>query len=186
MQRSKQEGIEYRSVRRARWFGSFRVLPDERLSYSPWSYLDAPFLALNVASDRVTVVGGDLEVMYLYLERNRIASACFLATLTADELRTAVATLRNAAPGLNSWVIPALEFSLAWRSVREDPEKSRFILDLLESCRDLPVAKRWQRIRTLYFTNFGIVPPEVGDQTTAPRRKPPRKVTKARKATPQR
>jgi hypothetical protein len=97
--------------------------------------------------------------MYLYPARSRILSACFLYDLTPDQLRMAVATLRDARHGLDSWVVPALEFSYA--AVKDDhPETFEIIPELLASCRTLPVAKQWKRVRAQYFVNTGVTPPE--------------------------
>ncbi|HLL53512.1 MAG TPA: hypothetical protein VK447_08205 [Myxococcaceae bacterium] len=132
------------------------------MRFSPWTYGDLPHVSLKVITDgQINVVSAGLTIMYLYPERSRILSACFVATLTPDQLRRAVATVRDAQPGLNSWVVPALEFNYGWRDVREDPELSRVVLDLLASCRDLPVAKRWKQVRAQYFANCGIAPPEI-------------------------
>jgi len=161
MTSSKHEGSEHPGLRRSRWFGSFRIRPDGRLDYSQWSYLDASHVALKVANDLITVVSGGLMVMLLYLERNRIVSACFPATLEPDQLREAVAELRDASHGLDSWVVPALEYNYGWSSVREDPEMSKVVLELLASCRNLPVAKQWKRVRAQYFINQGATPPEL-------------------------
>ncbi|HLL52261.1 MAG TPA: hypothetical protein VK447_01860, partial [Myxococcaceae bacterium] len=90
--------------------------------------------------------------MYLDPERNRIVSACFLFDLNPEQLRMAVNTLRRARGGLDSWVVPALEFTFGEHAVREDyPETFKIIPELLASCRELPVARQWQRVRAQYF-----------------------------------
>lgn len=180
---SKREVNEYIDVRKVRWFGSVRILPDGRLRYSPWSYLDATYVAIKVSGDQATVVMGGLPVMLLYLDQNRLVSTCFVATLKPDQVRSAVAILRHARHGLDSWVVPALEYNFGWRSVREDPEMSEVIRDLLASCRDLPVAPKWQKVRAQYFINQGVAAPEIPtrEDTRNPRGKaskvaqPPRK-----------
>jgi len=182
---SKREGSRASGMTPARWFGRFRVLPDGRLRFSPWSYRETPYVSLKVANDRITVVSAGLMVMFLYLERNRIVSACFLFDLTPEQLRTAVADLRDARQGLDSWVVPALEYTYAVSTAREDnPEMFKVILELLESCRDLPVAKQWQRSRAQYFVNQGVTPPELSTKGSTPARKPRRKATQPRKTAP--
>jgi hypothetical protein len=178
---SKQKGSEP-GPRRARWFGSVRILSDGRMRFSQWSYTDLPHVSLNVTGT-ITVLYAGMTVMYIYPERNRIVSACFSALLTPDQLRMAVAALRRARHGLDSWVVPALEFNYGWGSVREDPEMSQTILELLASCRDLPVAKRWKKVRAVYFTNQGSTPPEIPAKGS-PQRKTS-SVTPSRKAPPQ-
>lgn len=192
MKRSKRGGSNSRSTRQARWFGSLRILPDGRMRFSPWSYVDLEHVSLRLVSDGdITVFWSGRAVMYLFPERNRIMSACFLFNLTPDQLQEAVADLRDARHGLDSWVVPALEFNSAVRTVREDhPETFKVIPELLASCRGLPVAPRWQRVRAQYFANCGVDPPvnpaEEDTQAKRPRgyvNKPttPRKATPARK-----
>jgi hypothetical protein len=157
---------------RSRWFGSVRMLADGRMRFSPWSYADLPYVSLKVLTDgQITVLSAGRAILLLYPERNRILSACFPATLTPDQLRRAVATLRDARHGLDSWVVPALEFNYGWRSVREDPEMSKVVLELLAFCRDLPVAKLWKRVRAQYFINQGATPPELSAKENPPTRK---------------
>ena len=184
MPSSKRRVNEYRALKKSRWFGSFRVRPDGRLSFSPWSYSDLSYVAINVAGQQANVLVGGRSVMLLYLERNRIVSACLVATLDPEGVRTAVAALRNANPGLDSWVVPALEYNFAWSSVREDPEMFKVIRELLESCRDLPVAKHWQRVRAQYFANQGVSPPDVPTQKRAATKMQPGTATRKRRATP--
>ncbi|HLL52731.1 MAG TPA: hypothetical protein VK447_04235 [Myxococcaceae bacterium] len=150
-----------------------RITPDGRMRFSPWSYVDLEHVSLKVVTDStITVLCAGTPVMYLFPERNRILSACFLATLQPDQLRMAVADLRDARDGLDSWVVPALEFNYGWRDVRGDPALSEVILDLLASCRDLPVAQKWQRVRARYFANCGTTPPELPATKNTPARKP--------------
>jgi len=149
---------------RSRWFGSFRIAPDGRMRFSPWSYPDLPHVSLELSTDgQLTVFYAGLAVMYLYPERNRIVSACFVATLKPDQLRMVVASLRDARRGLDSWVVPALEFNYGWKSVRNDPALCKTVLELLASCRELPVAPRWQKDRAQYFINQGVDPPVLPD-----------------------
>ncbi len=134
---------------KARWFGSMRIRPDGRMSFSPWSYPDLPHVALSVTGSLISVVSGGVTVMFLYPERNRVLTACFVPDLEPEKLRSAVAELRNhARGGLDSWIVPALEWNLFHSYVRERyPAVHEIIPELLESCRELPVAQRWGRIR---------------------------------------
>jgi len=138
-----------------RWYGSMRIRRDGRIGFSPWSYADLPHVAVKVLTDlQITVVSAGLPVMFLYPKRNRILTACFVADLTADQLRRAVAELRHARDGLDMWIVPALEWSLAQADVRaKHADTFAIIPELLESCRDLPVAEHWQRIRANVFAN---------------------------------
>jgi hypothetical protein len=65
-----------------------------------------------------------------------------------------VGELRKATGGLERWIVPALEWNSASSTVRDEhPETFKVIREILESCRDLPVAKKWQRVRADYFAN---------------------------------
>jgi len=162
-------------LRRARWYGSLRILPDGRMRFSPWSYIDLPHVSLQVVTDgKITVRCANLGVMFLYLDRNRIESACFLFDLKPEHLRMAVAALRRARGGLDSWVIPALEMSYAQVKGR-NPDAFNVIPELLASCRGLPVAPKWQRVRAEYFINYGVAPPVLAAMETLPATKPRRK-----------
>jgi hypothetical protein len=90
----------------------------------------------------------------------------------------AVNTFRLARGGLDSWVVPALEFTFA--KVREDhPETFKIIPELLASCRDLPVAPRWKKDRAQYFINQRVDPPVLPGVEDAPARGPRGKKSKA-------
>ena len=87
-------------------------------------------------------------MLYLWLERNRVASASFPYDLTLDELRAVIAELRKAGNGLERWIVPGLEENQASGTVQHDhPERYAALPELLESCRDLPVAEPWLRRR---------------------------------------
>ncbi len=169
---------------RARWYGSLRLMPDGRMRYSQWSYKGLPHVALQVVTDgKINVYTAGLAVMYLYPLRNRILSACFDFTLNARQLRSAVADLRDARGGLESWVIPALEMS--YPQVKgSNPDAFNVIPELLASCRGLPVASKWKRVRAQYFINCRMDPPQVPAEESTPanvsrgetsRRRQPRK-----------
>jgi hypothetical protein len=174
-------------LERARWYGSLRVLPDGRMQFSPWSYKGLPHVSLRVVTDgNIKVFWAGSGVMYLWPLRNRILSACFDFTLTPERLREAVADLRDARGGLDSWVIPALEYSYAQSTVRENrPETFKVIPELLASChgRRLPVARQWQRVRAQYFINQRVDPPVLPPVEDTPAGKP-RGKRPAGKATP--
>jgi len=157
---------------RTRWYGSLRILPDGRMRFSPWSYRDLPHVALDVMTDSVINVWcAGLMVMYLYPLRNRILSACFDFTLKPEHLRMAVNDLRRARGGLDSWVIPALEMS--YPQVKgSNPDAFNVIPELLASCRGLPVAPKWKRVRAQYFVNCRMDPPVLPAVEDTPATKP--------------
>lgn len=168
--------------RKARWFGSLRILRDGRLRFSPWSYPDLPHVALKVVTDdQITVVRAGRPVMLLWLKGSRILNACWVADLTTRQLQEAVAELRHARQGLDSWIIPALEWSLAQAKTRSEHEAFKIIPELLGSCRELPVAPIWKRYRANVFANAGMSPPELLDNEGTPARKA-RTVRKQRRA----
>ena len=106
------------------------------------------YISFTTMGGSINVVRGSRPVLYLELERNRVASACFPYDLTADELRTVIAELRRAGGGLERWIIPGLEENQASGTVQRDhPEKYAILPELLESSRDLPTAAPWQRRR---------------------------------------
>jgi hypothetical protein len=149
------------------------------MRFSDWSYTDLPHVSIQVTEGKITVRCANLAVMFLYPERNRIVSACFLFILKPEQLRIAVNTLRHARGGLDSWVVPALEFTFGEHAVRRDhPDTFKIIPELLASCRALPVAPRWKRVRAQYFINQGVTPPELPAEENAPAREPRGKTNK--------
>jgi len=148
----------------AYWYGSLRLLPGGQLRFSPQSYKGLPHVSLQVTRGDITVRSANLTVMYLFVERSRIVSACFDFSLKAEPLRLAVAELRDAEGGLDAWVVPALEMSYPQVKGR-NPDAFNVIPELLASCRGLPVARQWRRVRTLYFKNQGVSPPELPGDT---------------------
>jgi len=175
---------EAEPLHRARWYGSLRLMPDGRMRYSQWSYKGLPHVALQVVTDgKINVYTAGLAAMYLYPLRNRILSACFDFTLNARQLRSAVADLRDARGGLDSWVIPALEMS--YPQVKgSNPDAFNVIPELLASCRGLPVAPKWQRVRAQYFINCRMDPPVLPVEEDTPARKPQGKRPAAKATTP--
>jgi hypothetical protein len=139
-----------RAPRKDRWFGSIKILQDGRLHFSPWTVPDLPQVAVWDSSDRITVLNGGVQVLYLYLERRRVLSACFVYILRPDQLRDAVQHLREVQGGLAGWLVPALEWTqdhLSRVQPEADPRRAllKVIPELLQSCRDLPVANAWKR-----------------------------------------
>ena len=152
---------------KARWYGSMRIRRDGRISFSPWSYANLPHVAVKVLTElQITVVSAGLPVMFLYPKRSRILTAYFVSTLPADQIRRAIAELRYARAGLDMWIVPALEWSLAQADVR-DKHADTFVLipELLYSCRDLPVAEHWQMIRANVFANAADTGKKRGDDS---------------------
>lgn len=140
---------EYRSIKRAKWYGSVRILRDNSLRLSPWTLPNHLVLSVWDTGDLLTIWYGLLgEVLYLYLWRRRVGSACFHYQLSAETLRRAVDLLRTVRGGLESWIVPALEWNQADAAFRDqNPKAYRIIPELLDLCRDLPVAESWQRRR---------------------------------------
>ncbi len=64
-----------------------------------------------------------------------------------------------------------------------NPEAFNIIPELLASCRGLPVAHKWQRVRAQYFINCRMEPPVLPGVEDAPAGKP-RGKRSAGKATP--
>ena len=56
------------------------------MRFSDWSYTDLPHVSLQVTEGKITVRCANLAVMSLYIERNRILSACFLFDLKPEHL----------------------------------------------------------------------------------------------------
>jgi hypothetical protein len=140
------------------------------MRFNDWSYKGLPHVALQVLTDGIiNVYSGGLGVMYLYPLRNRILSACFDFTLNSEQLRSAVADLRDARGGLESWVIPALEMSYA-QVKGSNPDAFNVIPELLASCRGLPVAPKWKQVRAQYFINCRMDPPVLPGVDDAPAR----------------
>ena len=137
---------------RNRWYGSIRILRDDSLGFSPWTFPWLPHVAIWDTSDRICVLSGGVQVLYLYLKRRRVLSACFTYTLRPDQLRRAVHELHGVRGGLQRWVVPALEWTQAELLGLRSPdhpghELAPIIPELLVYCRDLPVAKAWKQRR---------------------------------------
>ena len=139
--------------RRRRWYGSIRITRDGRPRFSAMTFENAGHVTVSDGSPRlINVFISHREVMLLYPGPRRIVSACFVYTLTADELCDAVETLRSLTGGLEGWIVPALEWTQAALSEAKHPRPNwrdlvAVIPHLLESCRDLPVSPVWQRHR---------------------------------------
>lgn len=137
---------KYVVIRRCKWYGSVRILRDDSVRLSPWSFPDHTYISVKDTSDCLSVFHGGVESLFIFLKRRRVLSACFLFTLKPDQLRRAVEALRKVRGGLERWIVPALQWNQGIATVRDEhPETYRIIPELLEECRDLPVAESWQR-----------------------------------------
>jgi hypothetical protein len=138
---------------RRRWYGSVRIARDGRPRFSALAFKNAGHVTISYRpSSIINVFVRHREVMLLYPWPRRIVSACFIYTLTAEELCDAVETLRNVTGGLEGWIVPALEWTQkdlagAKRPRPNWPDLVAVIPHLLEFCRDLPVSPVWQRHR---------------------------------------
>jgi hypothetical protein len=139
---------------RPRWYGSVRVSRDGRMRFSPLAFREANHVTIRyvspLASHSVFVSGR--QVLLLFPWHGKIASACFVYTLTAEELCYAVDTLSKVTGGLEGWIIPALEWTQkdlagSGRPQPNYPDVVAVIPHLLEAYRDLPVSEVWQRRR---------------------------------------
>jgi len=123
--------------------------------------------------------------MYLYLddEGTRVDTACFVYLLSPEQLQDAVGELRRATGGLERWIIPALEWNSASSAVRDEhPDTFKVIPGLLKTYRDLPVAKKWQRVRADYFANAAERDARKAAEAATAAAKPPNKQSKQREA----
>ncbi len=138
---------------RRRWYGSVRIFRDGRMRFNALAYKDAGHVTiLDGPPFPVSVSVSGRQVLLMYPRRGRVASACFVFTLTAAELRHAVDALRRATGGLEGWVVPALESTQQALGGTKNPTPERrellaAIAELLESCRDLAVSEVWRRHR---------------------------------------
>lgn len=143
-----------RSPNSFRRYGSIRILRDGRVRYSPWTFPILRYLSFLCLGDIIDVESSGQQVLYLYLSRGRMQSACFPYYLTPDGLRGAIDDLRAAGHGLERWIIPGLEFTGLNSTLRDtNPATYSLIPELLEACRDLPVAAQWKRVRANAFAN---------------------------------
>jgi hypothetical protein len=148
-------------------YGSLRIFPDRRVRLSARTIPNLPQLDFSAhymvdpgeravsSESEYTIYArcpGNSSFFILYLSRHRVQSACFNYGLSPDDLRKGVSLLRQAGGGIEQWIIPGLEWTqghLAWYGARY-PEMLQIIPELLEANRDLPVAKRWLRLRKDY------------------------------------
>ena len=131
---------------RTKWYGSVRVFSDGSMRFSPWAYRGVSHVTIKGGLVSPSVFISGRQVMLLCPWPRRLISACFVYTLTADELRYAVQTLCKVYGGLEGWIVPALEW------MQGDPNSMRpnvleILPELLESCRGLPVSPVWKRRR---------------------------------------
>lgn len=137
---------------KSKWFGSVRISRDGRVRFDSSTFPGLHHVSIFYSSGQVAVLCGSREVLYLYLERDRVLSACFVYTLEPEQLRDAIQELRNVRGGLAGWIVPALEWTQSYLSgVKPESDPRRKLLqvipELLESCGELPVANRWKKIR---------------------------------------
>lgn len=133
---------------RPKWYGSIRIFRDGRMRFSPWAFDEANHVTIQHVSPEFShsVYIGGHQALLLYPWSGRLATACFVYTLTADELRYAVGTLRKVTGGLEGWIVPALEW-IQHTPTALRPDVLEILPELLESCCDLPVSPVWQRSR---------------------------------------
>lgn len=147
-------------------FGSIHVLRDGRVRLSAWTVPGRPYVDFMVNHWRTPKDGRDVydsanynitanirgqTVFFLHLKRRRAESAVFTYDLTPERLREAVAVLRDAGNGIEEWITPGLAHLQADLSeLPSDPKRKALkaaIPELLESVRDLPIAKPWEPLR---------------------------------------
>jgi hypothetical protein len=130
-----------------RRFGSIQILRDGRVRFSSRCFPDLPHLGFLAREDLIDVERAGRKALYIWLDRNRVGTVCFAFTLGPDALRELVSELRRAGRGLERWIVPGLEYTQA--NIRGDanPDTCGILPELLESCRDLPVAEGWRRYR---------------------------------------
>jgi len=142
--------MRVRAPRREKWHGSVRILRDGSLRFSPWTFPGLPHVSVFESEFSVDILSGGHQVLFLYPERHRVMSACFVYTLEPAQLRDAVRELRTVQGGLAGWIVPALQWTQDHLSrIKAKKDSRRELLqatsELLESCGDLPVAEAWQK-----------------------------------------
>ncbi|HLL55045.1 MAG TPA: hypothetical protein VK447_15930 [Myxococcaceae bacterium] len=106
------------------------------------------YLSFITTSNSLDLERSSKTVVFMHLHRRRVTSACFRMDIAPDVLRAVVSEMRRLGKGLERWIVPALEYTSLFRPFREDnPEAYALVPELLESCRDLPVADHWKRVR---------------------------------------
>jgi len=137
-----------------RLYGSIRILRDGRVRFSPRMFPVPDRLDFLLTTDLINVDMSARTVLFLFLTRGRMQSACFSYLVTPDELRAAVAALRCARNGLERWIVPGLEWMSLGHILEEDhPATYAALPEILESCEDLPIAEQWRRVREQAFAN---------------------------------
>src|SRR3954471_18874223 len=86
-------------VARTKWYGSVRVFPDGSMRFSPWAYRGVNEVTIKGGLSSPSVFIGGHQVMLLYPWPRRLISACFVYTMTAEELVYAVDTLSRVTGG---------------------------------------------------------------------------------------
>jgi hypothetical protein len=146
-------------------YGSMRVLPDGRVRFSAWTlpslrdleFLVVPYQTVDDYRPRYVPHDHGIDIrlrcqslILLGMHRYRVQSACVAFNLSPEGLREAVPVLRTAGNGIESWIVPALEYTqgVLFRSKDQNKRALRQIIpELLESVRALPVAEPWKRRR---------------------------------------
>lgn len=150
-------------------FGSIRILRDDRVRFSTWTFPGLRYLGFVTKGESIEVERGGRVVLYLWAPRGRLASACFAYDLSPDDLQTLVSELRSAGRGLERWIVPALEYTQA---TLYPTDHGRQLLEVipgfLKSCQDLPMAEQWKKVRANAFANAERARAE---RETRPRRK---------------
>jgi len=160
---------------------------DGRVRFSPWSFLDLPHVSLSVSADRISVMRGDHTVLYLWLKRNRVETACFNFLLTPDQLAEAVAELRQTTGGLQGWIVPGLEYTRdTLTSSKHRPELLEALPSLLEASRDLPVAETWKQYQAKRARAEKTTRGHAKDVPAKPSRGKARAATRPRRTDPRR
>src|SRR4051812_29672053 len=104
-----------------RRYESIRILSDGRIRFSTrpgaapglefWvqrHHMEVPDTwVYDSANYDISACRSGRPVLFLYVSRSRVTSACFAFNLSADELREAIPLLRKA--GLARWLAPALK-----------------------------------------------------------------------------
>lgn len=138
-----------------RRFGSIRILRDGRVRFSTWTFPVLSYISFLVMNpDHISMEVQGKWVMDFDLQRGRMLGAGFRYDLTPDEFRSIVSDLRRAGNGLERWIVPSLEFTSLASTFRQiNPKAYAVMPEILESCRDLPVAEQWQRVRAKVIAN---------------------------------
>jgi hypothetical protein len=137
-----------------RRFGSIRILKDGRVRFSSRCFPDLPHFGFLHRDDLIDVEWAGRKALFVWLDRQRIGTVCCSFDLPPDALRGLVSDMRRAGSGLERWIVPALEFTQAHATGDRNPAMFSAIPELLASCRDLPIAEPWKKIRVDVLANL--------------------------------